>query len=206
MKWGRLYKADEWVALEKLYNEFMKSFDIHSAATIDTLIMLCKTSLKMNQAIDCGDIDSYQKLSRVYDSMMKAGKFTEAQNKEDSSSDFDAIGCIVAFCEKEGGFIPRYYTATPQDQVDVVIADEKAYAKSLFDGDPGLAQQIEQYIKKREILEEQKRNKELAKLRGQDTIEITDEDYQEYLDQEEEALDTDYKSIYGEDNFNEEDD
>lgn len=199
MKWGRLYKADEWVALEKLYNEFMKSFDIHSAATIDTLIMLCKTSLKMNQAIDCGDIDSYQKLSRVYDAMMKAGKFTEAQNKEDSSSDFDAIGCIVAFCEKEGGFIPRFYTATPQDQVDVVIADEKSYAKSLFDGDAGLAQQIEQYIKKREILEEQKRNKELARLQGKDTIEISDEDYQEFLQQEEEEKEKDFQSVYNED-------
>ena len=54
----------------------MDSFDIQGAARIDTLKMICKTSLKMNEAIDCGDIDSYQKLSRVYDSMMKSAKFT----------------------------------------------------------------------------------------------------------------------------------
>ena len=52
MKWGRLYRADEWVALEQLYEEFMKTFDIQGAARIDTLKMICKTSLKMNQAIN----------------------------------------------------------------------------------------------------------------------------------------------------------
>jgi hypothetical protein len=60
----------------------MSSFDIQGAARIDTLKKICKTSLKMDQAIDSGDIDSYQKLSRVYDTMMKSAKFTEAQNKD----------------------------------------------------------------------------------------------------------------------------
>jgi len=60
----------------------MNSFDIQGAARIDTLKMICKTSLKMNEAIDSGDIDAYQKLSRVYDSLMKSAKFTEAQNKD----------------------------------------------------------------------------------------------------------------------------
>ena len=48
VKWGRLYRPSQWVALEQLYNEFMNSFDIQGAARIDTLKMICKTSLKMN--------------------------------------------------------------------------------------------------------------------------------------------------------------
>jgi hypothetical protein len=48
LKWGRLYRPSQWVALEQLYNEFMSSFDIQGAARIDTLKMICKTSLKMN--------------------------------------------------------------------------------------------------------------------------------------------------------------
>jgi len=74
-KWGRLYSADQWVWLEKKYEDFMNSFDIQGAARIDTLIFICKTSLKMNDALDSGDIDSYQKLSKVYDAQMKAAKF-----------------------------------------------------------------------------------------------------------------------------------
>ena len=75
MKWGRLYSANDWVQLEKLYNEFMETFTIQGAARIDTLKFICKTSLKMNQAIDSGDIETYQKLSKSYDSLMKAAKF-----------------------------------------------------------------------------------------------------------------------------------
>ena len=54
IKWGRLYSAEDWVWLEKKYEDFMKSFDIQGAARIDTLVMICKTSLKMNQALDSG--------------------------------------------------------------------------------------------------------------------------------------------------------
>lgn len=205
-KWGRFYSAEEWVALEKKYTDFTNSFDIHSAATIDTLIFICKTSLKMNQALDSGDIESYQRLSRVYDAQMKSAKFTEAQNKEEKSSEFDSIGRIVEFCEKEGGFIPRFYIEEPQDKVDVVIADEKTYLRSLVDGDAGLAQQIEQYLKKKEILEQQKKNREKAKWDGKLEVEITDEDISEYVQQQESEKDTDAETTNNADEiaFNEE--
>ena len=55
VKWGKTYKPDEWVQLEKLYNEMMESYDIQSAGHIDTLKMICKTSLKANQLLDIGD-------------------------------------------------------------------------------------------------------------------------------------------------------
>lgn len=55
IKWGKHYKPEEWVILEKLYAEMMESYDIQGAAHIDTLKLLCKTSLKANQLIDIGD-------------------------------------------------------------------------------------------------------------------------------------------------------
>ena len=108
LKWGRLYTPGQWVALEQLYKQFMDSFDIQGAARIDTLKMICKTSLKMNEAIDCNDIESYQKLSRVYDSMMKSAKFTEAQNKDKEGNAIDSASAIVDFVEAHSGVIPRY--------------------------------------------------------------------------------------------------
>lgn len=182
MKWGRLYSAADWVTLEQLYNEYMESFDIQDAGRSETLKMICKTTLKMNQAIDSGDIDSYQKLSRVYDAMMKSAKFTEAQKKEKDANSFDSIGELVAFCEKEGGFIPKHEINYPADIIDKVIIDLKEYTNSLIKQDAGLAQQIEQYIKRKEIAEEQKRNKQQAKDNGDDYVEIEDEDIQEFYD------------------------
>ena len=180
MKWGRLYRADEWVTLEKLYNDFKASFDIQGAARELTLKNICKISLKMDQAIDSGDIDTYQKLSRVYDTMMKSAKFTEAQNKENKSNFVDSVGEMVAFCENKenGGKIDPYVIDVPYDIVDKVIDDLKAYNKSLIYEDKSLAQEIEQYLKKREALEQNKRDKEEARKKGLDAVEINDEDFQ----------------------------
>ena len=197
MKWGRFYKADQWVALEKLYNEFMNSFDIQGAARIDTLKMICKTSLKMNEAIDCGDIDSYQKLSRVYDAMMKSAKFTEAQNKETKADFVDSVGELVAYCEKNGGIIPEYKIDVPYDIVDKIIDDLKQWNKSLIYEDKSLADEIEQYLKKREIAEAMKRDKEEAKEKGMDYVELTDEDYVKFQEAIEKDKEEDKKLYAG---------
>lgn len=55
LKWGKAYKPTEWVQLEQLYEEMMQSYDIQGAGHIDTLKLVCKTSLKANQLIDMGD-------------------------------------------------------------------------------------------------------------------------------------------------------
>ena len=180
MKWGKMYSAADWVALEKMYNDFQNSFDIQDAATDKTLMFICKTSLKMDQALDIGDFDTYQKLSKVYDAQMKSSKFTAAQNKDEKTKQFDAIGELVAYCEKTKGAIPEYVIDTPLDIVDKVIDDLQAYTRNLITSDSGLAQQIEEYIKKRERADEQRAAKEAAKAKGLDHIELDDDATVEY--------------------------
>jgi hypothetical protein len=182
MKWGRLYKPNQWVKLEKHYNEMMASFDIQDADTTSTLLLLCKTYLKMDEAIDIGDFDSYQKLSRVYDAMRKSAKFTAAQNKGEQGDFVDCIGTMVAYCEKVGGQIPKFEIKEDKDIVDTVIKDLKNYNKSLIYQDTALAKQIEDYIKKKEINEQMKKDKEEAKKKGLENYELTDQDIQENLD------------------------
>ena len=194
LKWGRLYQADEWVALEKLYTDFMASFDIQGAARIDTLKKICKTSLKMDQAIDTGDVDTYQKLSRVYDAMMKSAKFTEAQNKEGKEDFVSSVGQLVAYCEKEGGQIPKYKIEAPQDVIDTVIADLKQYNKSLIYEDKALAQEIEIYLKNKQAAEQMKKDRIAAKEQGLDHIEINDEDIADFRSSIEEDIKQDRKS------------
>ena len=180
MKWGRLYRPDEWVALEQKYNDFMSSFDIQGAARLDTLKHICKTSLKMDQAIDCVDIESFQKLSRVYTTLMKDAKFTEAQRKEEKSGDFDAVGQVVFFAEKEGGAIPRYEIDVPLDKVDQAIVDLKKYNHDLIVNDPALSQMFENLIKRRESAASQKEDMRKAEAEGLDYVPLTDEDFEEF--------------------------
>lgn len=148
MKWGRLYKPNEWVILEQKYEEMMNSFDIQDADSRNTLMLICKTDLKMNQAIDCGDIDGYQKLERVSGNLRKSAKFTAAQNKDKDNEQIDCVGVLVAVCEREGGFIPNELADINPDMIDVSIKDTQKYLYNLVTKDLGFGQQIENYLKK----------------------------------------------------------
>ena len=190
MKWGRLYRPNEWVELEKKYNEMMNSFDIQDSDTTGTLILICKTYLKMNQAIDGGDMDGYQKLARVYDSLRKSAKFTAAQNKDQKGDYVDSIGELVAMCEKNG-FIPRYATDIPQDKVDATLKDMNNYVKKLVTQDLGFGQQIEDALRKIEI--QRQMNEQ-----GDMDIELEDEELQDFYEDVEEQKVKDMEVIMGE--------
>lgn len=178
MKWGALYRPEEWIELEKDYNNMMNSFDIQDADTINTLILICKTNLKMNQALDAGDIEGYQKLSKVSESLRKSAKFTAAQNKEQKNDYVDCVGELVAMCEKDG-FIPRFETDIPQDKVDLTLKDMENYLYKLVTQDLGFGQQIEDALKKIQIQKEMNENvKDI--LEDDDPTTLIDQDYEEF--------------------------
>ena len=154
MKWGKGYRPEEWIKMEQLYEDMMASYDIQGAGHKDTLIMICKTSLKANQLIDIGDVEGFQKMSKVYDSLMKSGKFTAAQNKGESGEFIDSIGELVAICEREG-FIPRYHVDGPQDKVDRTLEDLQSYTHSLVTEEMNLGNMIESSLK--EIMADKER-------------------------------------------------
>lgn len=182
MKWGRNYKPSEWIALEKNYSDMKKSFDIQDADSEKTLMFLCKANLKADQAIDCGDIDGFQKLMRSQEGLRKTAKFTAAQNKEDKADFVDCIGTMVAYCEKVGGVIPRLKLDYDYDIVDKVIKDMKEYNKSLVYEDTSLARQIEDYLRNRESADAKKRDEAEAKAKGLNIVEIEDEDHVDYAE------------------------
>lgn len=186
LKWGKSYTPEEWVKLEQLYNEMMQSYDIQSAGHIDNLKLLCKTSLKSNQLLDIGDVDGAQKMLRMYDSLMKSGKFTAAQNKAETGEYVDSISELVAICEKEG-FIPRYYIDQPGDRVDETIADLKGYTRSLVVDEMNLGNLIESAVKTmaREEAKEEDEDIEDEIMSLEDVDQLKDEDFEEFNEFEE---------------------
>ena len=146
LKWGKTYKPEEWVKLEQLYEEMMQSYDIQGAGHIDTLKLICKTSLKANQLIDMGDIEGFQKMSKVYDSLMKSGNFTAAQNKSESGEFVDSIGELIELCEKDG-YIERYYVESPNDKVDLTIQDMQRYTRTLIEEETNISTMVEKALR-----------------------------------------------------------
>ena len=130
-------------------------------------------------------------MSKVYDALMKSGRFTAAQNKAEKGEYVDSVSELIAMCEKDG-FIPRYYVDTPQDRVDRVIQDMEEYTRNLVLEEMHLGPLIEKAIRNNmadaehddEDDEEYDEEAELERsLYEEDNIENSEEDYDEYYEQ-----------------------
>lgn len=138
--------------METMYNRYANEYEMNVDRE-EVLKKMCKTSLKMDECLDAGDVTSYKNLAAVFDQLRKSGKFTEAQNKEEKVKYLDTIGELVALAEKNGGPIknelpdPDDY---PQDKIDFTIKDMKAYTYSLVAGEPHMQDLIESFITKYE--------------------------------------------------------
>ena len=180
IKWGKAYKPEEWVKLEQLYKEMEESYDIQGAGHEDILKLVCKTSLKANQLLDIGDVDAAQKMVKMYDGLMKSGKFTAAQNKAENGEYLDSIGELVVICEKEG-FIPRYYTGGPNDRVDETLMDLKNYTHSLVVDEMNLGNLIENAVKQMVEQEAKEEDEDVEdELEYENLDELKDEDFAEF--------------------------
>ena len=131
-------------------------------------------------------------MSKVYDQLMKSGKFSAAQNKAESGEYVDSVGELVAICEKDG-FIPRYYISEPNDKVDQTIVDMKRYTRTLITEETNLGNLIEEAIKNNQKEDEEAERAEETDTGLLDDIEELEqqlqdkdfEDYSEFLDNEE---------------------
>ena len=182
-KWGKSYKPDEWVQLESLYQNMMDSYDVQGAGHEDTLKLACKTSLKSNQLLDMGDIDSAKKMVSMYDQLMKSGNFTAAQNKKDKGEFIDSISELVELCEREG-FIERYYIDSPKDRVDETILDLQGYTKTLVTEEMNLGNLIEGAVREmvREESKEEDEDIDDEMLDFDSIEEIKDQDFDDFND------------------------
>jgi hypothetical protein len=105
---------------------------------------------------------------------------------------------MVAYCEKNGGQIPKYEITTDLDVVDKVIKDMKNYTKSLITQDTALARQIEDYLKNRENADQAKRDRKEAKEKGLDAVQLSDQDLAEHQKMLYEQSLQDEKTVYQE--------
>lgn len=187
LKWGGHYRPSEWIAMEEMYNRYAGEFELNVDRE-ETLKKICRTSVKMDQALDIGDVPAYKAYSAVMKDLRTSGKFTEAQNKEDKVRYLDSIGELVALCEKEGGIIEQWTISPdeyPQDKVDFTLKDLKAYTYNLVTNELGLGDLIESYIKKLEETEKQDEALDaglVTSTEDEAKQELTDEEAYEFQD------------------------
>ena len=179
----------------------MSSYDIQGAGHIDTLKLVCKTSLKANQLIDMGDVEGFQKMSKVYDSLMKSGKFTAAQNKAETGEFVDSVGELIELCERQG-YIERFYIDQPNDKVDLTIQDMQRYTRTLIEEETNLSNMVEQALKQIQKEDEDAENNQETDIVDDDNIDLEDiekslkdEDFNDFNDFLEEESEQDLEEI-----------
>lgn len=196
LKWGTVYTPEEWIKMEKMYTKYAQEYELNTDRE-EVLKKMCKTSLKMDECLDTGDLTGYKNLAGVFDQLRKGGKFTEAQNKEDRQQVLSSIGELVQLCEQEGGIIPNLPQFDPdqypQDKIDFTIKDLKAYNYALVSEELGLGDLIESYIEKLEKAENAEVDLNAGLITSSEELDknsLTDEEAEEwniFLDNEIEA-------------------
>lgn len=201
-KWGKTYKINDCIALEKFYNDMIDSYDIRTGSHKDYLLKICRVSLKMDQALEINDIEGFQKLSRVYDLLMKSAKFTASQVKDISEDSLDSVGVVVGLCETEG-FIPKYHDTERQDVVDFTIKDIKKYVDRLVKEEANLGNMVEIYLQKMVEAEAQEEGEldddedsDILILKEKDEVEmLSDSDFEDFSEMIDEEVEEDLESL-----------
>lgn len=141
-------------------------------------------------------VDGFQKMSKVYDALMKSGKFTAAQNKAENGEFVDSVGELIALCEKDG-YIEKFYTESPNDKVDITLQDMQRYTRRLVEEETNLNELLQAAI--------ERNAKEDAEAKDEDDIVdfddmamqdienqiTTDKDFEEFADFQSKEMDED---------------
>lgn len=150
-------------------------------------------------------VEGFQKMSKVYDSLMKSGKFTAAQNKAESGEFVDSVGELIALAEKYG-YIETFYVDKPNDKVDITIKDMQRYTRRLIEEETNLNELIELAVERNNKEDAQKTDAEdivdfddlsMEELENQIT---TDKDFEDFNKFQAEEMDEDTLKLFKENN------
>ena len=143
-------------------------------------------------------------MSKVYDSLMKSGKFTAAQNKAESGEFVDSVGELIALAEKYGYI--ETFVDKPNDKVDITIKDMQRYTRRLIEEETNLNELIELAVERNNKEDAQKTDAEdivdfddlsMEDLENQIT---TDKDFEDFNKFQAEEMDEDTLKLFKENN------
>lgn len=135
--WGKDYTEEDYLALEQQFSDMSSAYVINDPIAISNAKIICKMTLKMNKFLDIDDVESVSKISRQLDLFIKSANLAPVQQKDRQSSTF-AISQLAFLIEKEGGFIPKWDTSQPIDNLDLILKDMQDYTQALVLGESNI--------------------------------------------------------------------
>lgn len=104
--WGKSFETEEYAILDDYYDDLTAEFKSSSPVQEKLLRDLCVQRLLQDKAIRRGDIDAYEKASKLYHSTLKAGDLEVKSKEEDLNDPNASYGHTLAMIEN---FTPGEY-------------------------------------------------------------------------------------------------
>ena len=131
-KWGRGYKKDEYLFLEKYYLDMLEQYDVKTPTHKDTLRQLSYLSVDRDRLRQEGNWGDYHKISQTMRDMIKYAGFTPSEIKgTDEESGLRTFSQIFEEVEKHGFRKPPPSNFN-EDIVDGIIISLLNYYNRLF--------------------------------------------------------------------------
>lgn len=182
-KWGPQYTFTEYLRLEDITNNTIRSTGATSPLIIDTIRKLATTSVMIDRMIEQGEVKAAAEFSKMYQTFIKSGGFEDII---DVSSETDVIANVADLCNhlEENGFQFKFYDKVERDVVDKTIADQQKWVRRFVLDNAGIIQQEYEIISDsyKQKIENDKHEEATKKLTLEEIIEQKKKGINEELD------------------------
>jgi hypothetical protein len=141
IKWQGEFPDNEFLQLEYLYEDIMKTQNVLTGTQNDQARKLCKLSLLADKQIRAGT--DFKDALKSYNDLIKSAEFGPKNAK--NAGDFDSVGELALYLVKKG-YMPKFYDNANRDEVDVTMKNTQLYLRNLVLGEPTLQDQALQRL------------------------------------------------------------
>lgn len=184
-KWGTQYTMSEYLRLEELTNNTIRSTGTTNPLQIDTIRKIATASVLTDRALQEGEVKDAAEYTKMYQSFIKSGGLNELV---DMSNDEDVIATVADLCNylEDNDFQFKFYDGVDRDIVDRTIKDQQDWTRRFVLDSAGIIQQEYEMIADswKAKLENDKTSEATSRITLEEIVEARKQKMQQEIDEE----------------------
>jgi len=137
IKWGPGYGFEDYLEMENLFIETVKSHDLQDPLHFDSLKKACRLSVDMNKTIMQKNYKDLDLLTRSSERFLKAAGIDPNQGAVAREGTISTVSDLVLYLE-QNGYEFQFYDKVERDVVDTTMNNLKEYTRTLVLDSTGL--------------------------------------------------------------------
>lgn len=150
IQWGSDYSFQEFLKLENLYTNTVRSNAITNPLTLDMIKKIAIVSIKMDRALEDGEIQTAAELNKMHTTLIKGAGLDDLVEVSDENV-ISNVSELCKFIEDNHGEF-KFYDDVTRDIVDKTIKDQEEWIRHFVIDNAGISTTYK-------LIEEQYKNK-----------------------------------------------